>query len=66
MWDFFIQTDHVIEVRRPDLVAVHQKERSCKVVDFAVPGDSTIEEKENDKTEKYQGFGREVQKIRNV
>ena len=54
MWDFSIQTDHVIEARRPDLVVVDKKERSCKIIDFAVPGYSRIEEKEKDKIEKYQ------------
>ena len=49
LWDFSIQTDHVIEARRPDLVVVDRKERSCKIIDFAVPGDSRIEEKEKDK-----------------
>ena len=29
LWDFSIQTDHVIEARRPDLVVVDKKE-SCK------------------------------------
>ena len=66
MWDFSIQTDHLIEARRPDLVAVDKKDRSCKIIDFAVPGDSRIEEKEKDKKEKYQGLGRELQKISNV
>ena len=51
LWDFSIQTDHVTEARRPDLVVVDKKERKCKIIDFAVPGDSTIEEKEKDKTE---------------
>ena len=45
--DFSIQTDHVIEAWRPDLVVVDKKERSCKIIDFAVPGDSRIE-KEKD------------------
>ena len=54
LWDFSIQTDHVIEARRPDLVVVDKKDRSCKIIDFAVPRDSRIEEKEKDKTEKYQ------------
>ena len=54
MWNFSIQTDHVIEARRPDLVVVDKKERSCKIIDFAVPGGSRIEEKEKDKIEKYQ------------
>ena len=65
MWDFSIQTDHVIEARRPDLVVV-DKERRCKTIDFAVPGDSRIEEKEKDKIEKYQDLGRMLQKIWNV
>ena len=65
MWDFSIQTDHVIEAWRPDLVVV-DKERSCKIIDFAVPGDSRIEEKEKDKIEKYEELGRELQKIWNV
>ena len=65
LWDFSIQTDHVIEARRPDLVVVDKKERS-KIIDFAVPGDSRIEEKEKDKIEKYQELGRELQKIWNV
>ena len=45
---------------------VDKKERSCKIIDFAVPGDSRIEEKEKDKIEKYQDFGRELQKIWNL
>ena len=48
LYDFSIQTDHVIEARRPDLVVV-DKERSCKMIDFAVHEDRRIEEKEKDK-----------------
>ena len=66
MWDFSVQTDHVIEAERPDLVAVDKKERSCKIIDIAVPGDCRIEEKEQDKIDKYQDLGRELQKIWNV
>ena len=49
MWDFNIQTDHVIEARRPDLFVVDKEEKSCKIIDFAVPGDRRVEEKEKDK-----------------
>ena len=66
MWDFSIQTDHVIEARRPDLVVVDKKGRIYKTIDFAVPGDSRIEEKEKDKIEKYQDLRRELQKTWNV
>ena len=52
MWDFSIQIDHVIETRRWDLV--EKRRRTCKSIDFAVLGDSSIEEKEKERIEKYQ------------
>ena len=66
LWDFSIQTDYVIEARRPDLIVADKKKRSCKIIDFAVPEDSRIEEKKKDKIEKYQDLERELQKIWNV
>ena len=47
-------------------MVIVDKERICKITDFAVPGDSTIKEKEKDKIEKYKDLGRELQKIWNV
>ena len=64
--DFSIPTDHVIEARRPDLAVVDKKRRTCKMIDFAIPGNSRIEEKEKEKIEKYQDLRRESQKIWNV
>ena len=58
LWDFSIQTDHVIEARRPDLVILDKKQKACKIVDFAVPADSRIITKELEKIEKYQDFAR--------
>ena len=55
-----------MEARRPDLIVVDKKERSCRIINFAVPRDSRIEEKEKDKIEKYQELRRELQKIWNV
>ena len=45
------------------MTVVDKKEISCKIIDFAAPRDSRIEEKEKDKIEKYQELGRELQKI---
>ena len=63
LWNFSIRTDHVIGAQRPDLVVVDKKERICKIIDFAVPGDSRVEEKEKDKIGKYQDLGRQLQKM---
>ena len=48
------------------MFVVDKKERSCKAIDFAVPGYSRIEEKEKNNREKYQDLRRELQKILNV
>ena len=45
------------------MVVADKKERSCTIIDFAVPGDSRIEEKEKGKMENMR---RELQKIWNV
>ena len=66
LWDFIIQTDHVIEAWRPDLVVVDKKRRTRKIIYFAVPGDRKIEEKEKEKIGKHQDLRRELQKIWNV
>ena len=66
MWGFSLQTDYVIEVQRRDFVVVDNKRRTCKIIDFAVPGDSRIEEKEKEKIEKDQDLRRELQKIWNT
>ena len=50
-----MQSDYLIEAQRPDLVVV-DKERSCKIIDFAVPGDSRIEEKEKDKVKSIKSW----------
>ena len=51
LWDFNIQTDHLIPVRRQD--QKKKKKRICKIVDFAVLADHRINLKESEKKDKY-------------
>ena len=37
-WDFEIQTNHLISARRSNLIIINKKERTCWIVNFAVPG----------------------------
>ena len=66
LWDFNIQTDRVIEARRPDLVIIDKEKKQVHIVDFAVPFDSRVVEKEKEKIEKYQDLARELKKIWNM
>ena len=73
IWDFNIQTDHLIPVRRPDLIIINnkkkekkeKKKRICKVVDFDVPADHRINLKESEKKDKYLDLARELKKLWN-
>ena len=48
------------------MVVVDKMKSTCKIIDFAVLGDSRVQEKEKEKIEKYQDLRRELQKIWNV
>ena len=62
LWDFEIQTDKLTLARRPDLIAINNKKKTCKIVDFAVPSDNRIKHKECEKKDKYRGLARELKK----
>ena len=53
LWDFNIQTDHVIKHRRPDIVVLCRY-KMCHLIDIAVPGDFRVASREMDKIQKYQ------------
>ena len=60
LWDFNIQTDHVIQARRPDSVIKDKVKNECLIVDFAIPYDSRVETKELEKLVKYRDRAREL------
>ena len=66
LWDFNIQTDHLIPAKRPDLIIINKKKKICKIVDFAVPADHRINLKENEKKDKYLDLARELKKLWNM
>ena len=49
LWYVTIQTDLVIEARRPDMVIIDKTKIKCKLLNFACPFDSRIEKREKDK-----------------
>ena len=62
LWDFNIQTDHLIPARRPDLMIINKGKRICKIVDFAIPANHRIKLKECKKKDKYLDVARELKK----
>ena len=67
LWNFDIQTDHLISVRRPDLIVINKKKkRTCKIVNFTVPADHRIKLKECEKKNKYMDLARELKNLWNL
>ena len=66
LWDFDVKTDHIIAARRPDLITINKKKRTCKIVDFAVPANHRIKLKESEKKDKYLDLGRKRKKLLNM
>ena len=66
LWDFNIQTDNPISARRPDLIIINKKKRTCKIVDYAVPADHRINQMECEKKNKYLDLARELKKLWNM
>ena len=63
LWNFDIQTDHIISARIPDLRIIDNKTRTCKILDFAVRADTKIKLKESEKKDKYLELARELKKL---
>ena len=51
--DFDLQTDHLISTRRPDLIIIKKKNRTYRIIYFAVPADHRVKLKEIEKKDKY-------------
>ena len=64
LWDFDIQTDHLISAIRLDLIIVNKREResTCRIVDFAVPADHRVKLKDSEKKDKYLDLAWELKK----
>ena len=62
-WDFNVFTDRVIEARRPDIMVLNKETKECLIVDIAVPGDTRITTKEDEKIEKYSELCRELGRL---
>ena len=63
IWDINIQCHNVMEARRPKLILVDKKTKSCVIINVAIAGDCRIDEKEIKKIEKYQNLKTEQKRL---
>ena len=63
---FEIQTHHQISARRPDLIIINNKERSWRIVNFAILEDHRVKLKECEKRAKYFNLERVLKNLWNM
>ena len=52
----------ITKSRRPDLVVINKKKKTCPLVDFAVLADHRVKLKEIEKKDKYLDLARKLKK----
>ena len=63
LWDFMVQCDIKIEHRKPDIIVVDKRENVCKIIDVACPGDHRLNEKRNEKLNRYSDLRLEIARM---
>jgi len=66
MWDAPVVTDWTILANQPDTVLHDKKEKTCLLINIAIPHDSNVNTKETEKLSKYKDLEIQVSRMRKV
>jgi hypothetical protein len=65
LWNQGVQTDREVLTNRPDII-VRNKDRTCLLIDVAVPSDKNVIQKEAEKKKKSKNLSIEIQRMWNM
>ena len=63
LWNQALHTDREVTANRPDIIIKIKKEKTCTLIDVAVPADRNVVQKEVEKKLKYKSLGIEIQQM---
>jgi hypothetical protein len=49
LWNQAVHTDREVTANRPDIIIKNQKEKTCTLIDVAIPADRNVVQKEAEK-----------------
>jgi hypothetical protein len=61
-----IQTDRDVLVKRPDIIIKNKKDKTCLLIDVAIPSDKNVIQKEAEKKLEYKNSSIEIQRMWNM
>ena len=56
LWNQAVHTDREVTAYRPDIIIKNKKEKTCTLIDVAIPTDRNVVQKEAEKEVKIQEF----------
>jgi len=61
LWNQAVHTDREVIANRLDIIIKNKKEKTCTLIDVAIPADRNVVQKEADKKLKYKSLCIEIQ-----
>jgi len=66
LWNQEVHTDREVTGNRPDIITKNKKEKTCTLIDVAIPADRNAVQKEAEKKLKYKSLCIEIQRMWNL
>jgi len=66
LWNQAVHTDREVTAKRPDIIIKNKKEKTCTLIDVAIPTDRNVVQKEEEKKLKYKSLCIEIQRMWNL
>jgi len=63
LWNQAVHTDRDVTANRPDIIIKNKKEKTCTLIDVAIPVDRNAVQKEAEKKLKYKSLCIEIQRM---
>jgi hypothetical protein len=66
LWNQAVHIDREVTANRPDIIFKNKKEKTCTLIDVAIPADRNVVQKKAEKKLKYKSLCIEMQRMWNV
>ena len=63
LWNQAVHPDTEVKANRPDIIIKNKREKTCTLIDVAVPADRNFAQKEEEKKLKYESLCIEIQRM---
>ena len=66
LWNQAVHTDREVTANRPDIIIINEKEKTCTLIEVAIPADRNVVQKEAEKKLKYKSVCIKIQRMCNL